>query len=229
MGRSQTLIEFTKLVLPIIENAEEFKIGLVGGSPIDPEIESLPTQIKGNVIYIGIDSSVAQKFEYLDLNQKYDVFNESYDLIICSQVLEHLWNLDQAFSNFNQLLKPGGHLWLGCPASNFVHGSPEYFSAGYAPVLLEKLGSSKGFAVLSSGFNGTPREYLSRHILHTWFSERQLRSIGIIRFGIEGNLLRKIFYNLKTINKRLILMTASNQQSNNLMYACETWAFFQKE
>jgi SAM-dependent methyltransferase len=51
----------------------------------------------------------------------------SFDLIFCTEVMEHVAEWDQAFSNFSQLLTPGGKLFITCPHFYNLHEEPYDF------------------------------------------------------------------------------------------------------
>lgn len=126
---------FDQSISPI--RSEVKSIALVGGSENDSEIKQfLNTGV--SVTFLGVEPVKNFHFRYFDLNQK-NVIDEQYDLVICSQVLEHIWDLKVGLENLANLTKPNGHLWINCPFSNHSHGSPEYFSAGYAPQIILKL------------------------------------------------------------------------------------------
>jgi SAM-dependent methyltransferase len=55
-----------------------------------------------------------------------DLPAESWDLIICSQVLEHLFEPMKAVSQIYRLLKPGGYAILDSPWDYPYHGLPDY-------------------------------------------------------------------------------------------------------
>lgn len=50
-----------------------------------------------------------------------------YDLILCSEVLEHVAEWDNAFANFYHLLAPSGHIILTCPHFFPLHEEPYDF------------------------------------------------------------------------------------------------------
>jgi SAM-dependent methyltransferase len=50
-----------------------------------------------------------------------------YDLILCSEVLEHVAEWDNVFANFYQLLAPSGHIILTCPHFFPLHEEPHDF------------------------------------------------------------------------------------------------------
>jgi SAM-dependent methyltransferase len=49
-----------------------------------------------------------------------DIPSESFDVVVCEQVLEHLPQLETAVKTLERLLKPGGTLFVGVPT--FPHG-----------------------------------------------------------------------------------------------------------
>lgn len=68
--------------------------------------------------------------KYLDIDIVADIQNmpgvpdESYDSIICTQVLEHVPNPFLAINELHRVLKPGGRLFLTVPFLNNLHMVP---------------------------------------------------------------------------------------------------------
>ena len=52
---------------------------------------------------------------------------ESYDLIFCSQTMEHLPAPGQALAELHRVLRPGGQLWLSAPLFFMEHEAPYDF------------------------------------------------------------------------------------------------------
>ena len=70
--------------------------------------------------------------------------NESVDLILCTQVLEHLKYPTRALQEMNRLLKPGGRLYLTVPFASEEHMMPyDYFR--YTRFSLDFLMREHGF------------------------------------------------------------------------------------
>jgi len=55
------------------------------------------------------------------------VSDNSYDVIICTQVLEHVPYPQKVIDEFYRVLKPGGKLLLTAPQGWMVHGEPYHF------------------------------------------------------------------------------------------------------
>lgn len=58
--------------------------------------------------------------------------DESFDVILCSEVLEHLPDPLTALDEFFRLLKPGGKLLITAPFSSLVHFSPYHYATGFS-------------------------------------------------------------------------------------------------
>lgn len=69
-----------------------------------------------------------------------------YDLILCTQVLEHLSEPRVAIASFAQALKPGGALWLSAPIFFEEHEVPhDYFR--YTQFALRLMAEEQGLVV----------------------------------------------------------------------------------
>lgn len=72
--------------------------------------------------------------------------SSSYDYILCTQVLEHLYNPNAAFKEFSRILKPGGKLFLTTHMVFDEHMEPyDYYR--FTKYGLRKLGDEAGFTV----------------------------------------------------------------------------------
>ena len=53
------------------------------------------------------------EFKQMDLREKWDFADDSFDLITCSLALEHIENLDFVFAEATRVLKSGGRFYFG--------------------------------------------------------------------------------------------------------------------
>jgi SAM-dependent methyltransferase len=194
------------------------RVALVGGGIGEAEIELLKKNSTFDVTYFGIERIPNENFFFLDLN--YDTaFEDSFDLVVCSQVLEHVWNHQTFFDNLTKLVKARGLLWIGCPASNYPHGSPEYFSAGFAPDYLINNLRMRNLELLLSGSLGSKRYYYLTHSLQIWGSK------NLHRFPIFFGISR---YYPREFLGRLYSLWLDSRVVHGIKYATETYVFFQK-
>lgn len=223
--RESVVRDFQERVLPLVPEAAH--VALVGGSRYDPELRVLPASVK--VEYLGIDNALDEpEFTCLDLNLSGTTPTASFDLVICSQVLEHLWDVKAGIANLAALVRPGGLLWIGCPASNFAHGSPDYFAAGYAPELLTRLVALAGMEVIEARCIGSRRAYLWTHALHHWPTEDELRHPvrEPLRKALrsEGPVWKRAGRGLAAL-KSAALLLADAKTTTDIEWATETWLF----
>jgi SAM-dependent methyltransferase len=212
---------------PVIAARSIQKVLILGGGPREPEL-SLLSGVQVEFYFAGIENEEnAQDFQYLNLNNHSELQND-FDLVICNQVLEHLYNLQIAFENIEKLVKPQGLLWLTCPANNYRHGSPDFYSAGYSQEFLSRNLENFGFVTIDSGELCSKRIYLFRHLLKLWPSNYQVRFPLLAYFGISGSYGEKIAFNLRSIPSRVIISLANNKWELSGNYPIETFGLFKK-
>lgn len=204
---------FQEHVIPL-QNAD-WSIGVVGGYDEEPELRFLNSR---DITFYGIQRNANFNLVEFDLNKIQDAA-PLHDLVLCSQVLEHVYDAKQALINLASLVKVGGYLWVACPASNYAHGSPEYFSAGYTPQLITKLLEPLGFETLYAEKWGSDRMYFFTHALRYWPTEQEYRNP--LRFAVSRYLLIHLFW-------RLCALFKSRAFTNNLHSATETVVFARK-
>ena len=166
-GRRQVLQIFESFMN---ENMLEKKIAIavVGGSEDEPELRCFQKRSKDYDVTI---FGISENEQNLDLNLEHQVTSEfrgKFDLVICCQVLEHVWNLHSAIDNLDLLTSVNGLIYISVPASNMKHKSPEYFAAGYQPELFINLLSLRGFETLLAGDVGSKRLYFMTHKQQYW-------------------------------------------------------------
>ena len=228
-GRAFLLTEFEKNVIFLLENefiGTNVSVAVVGGSNQEPELKLLKEKFSISLKVFGIETEFSDV--YLDLNEEIrtNELRQKFDLVLCNQVLEHIWNLKSAFKVLNYLTKTSGLIWVSCPASNRVHGSPEYFSAGYMRSFLQKNLNNYGFEMISSNSIGTERLYKMTHAQQnfSWPSLRELNSpIGrTIKCLLNKNLKAQI-RNVLNIPSVFQSYFWTNKKEYNSKFATETF------
>jgi len=105
-----------------------------GAVVLDPRIKNLEIEAGENIDYVG--SAEAMPLP-----------DESLDLIICQEVLEHVRNPWQAMKEFRRTLKPGGKLYLQLPFMIGYHPCPHDYWR-FTGEGIEELALSTGFRIL---------------------------------------------------------------------------------
>ena len=225
-SREILVIQFLEHILPELDKREgSLSVAVVGGNLSEPELlalQKLGFNLK--VTILGVEMSGDS---YLDLNIPIGVEQLNFDIVICSQVLEHVWDLDSAFRNLYLLLGPNSLLWISSPASNRFHGSPEYFFAGFSEDLLRKMALKFGFKDVRTGTFGTHRNYIATHSLDIWLSPRGHRFPILFAFDSKEPLIRLIL-TFRYFFRLIYLSFLSGKLSLNPRYASESWVLARK-
>lgn len=137
-SRVVALCDFERRTLPILKAANITRIAIVGGSPKEPELMLLGAT-GAEVAYLNYDEDA--KF---DLGLPWDASYGNFDLVICNQVLEHVFDALLAMRNLRAITKPGGFLYVTIPVVCKIHGLPHFYSAGYYPMWLRKAFEASG-------------------------------------------------------------------------------------
>lgn len=101
--------------------------------------------------YVGleIDSAYARERGFADLyydGRRFPLDDASFDVILCNQVLEHVFNPDEFLQEIARVLKPGGKLLLTVPFVWDEHEQP-YDYARYSSFGLRHLLSQHGLTI----------------------------------------------------------------------------------
>jgi SAM-dependent methyltransferase len=125
-----------------------------GRQPFRALIESLGGTYTGMDVHQTPDNAVAFLGAVDDPLPPGVLDGGPYDVVLCTEVLEHVANWPAAFANLAALLAPGGRLVLTCPHAYQLHEEPYDFfrptdhairwharHAGLEPVRVERLGN----------------------------------------------------------------------------------------
>ncbi len=88
----------------------------------------------------------------------------SFDVILCSEVLEHLPDALKAIDEFERLLKPGGQLILTAPFASLVHFAPYHYASGFSRYWYEYHLPQRNFEIQSLMPNGDWFAYLKQEV-----------------------------------------------------------------
>lgn len=78
----------------------------------------------------------------------------SFDVILCSEVFEHLPNALVALDEFSRLLKPNGKVIITAPFGSFVHFAPYHYATGFSRYWYELHLPAREYNILELTANG---------------------------------------------------------------------------
>lgn len=145
-ARVVSLMEFEGYIKEFV--TKSLRVAVVGGSENDPELSILGSRC-AEVAYFNWREDDATWDLMADWSDgRLNGIELEYDLVLCSQVLEHVPHPGLVFSNLALLAGNGKYISLNTPALNGHHGSPNCYYAGFFPETLEILALDSGLTVL---------------------------------------------------------------------------------
>lgn len=145
--------------------------------------------------YVGMDvdqTGHSHKNEEIDVYYDGAVFpfpNDSFDNIVCSQVLEHVFKPQSFLTEINRVLKPGGHLLLTIPFMCGEHEQP-FDYARYTRFGLSQLFKEQDLTIVSHEILGSGVWVIFQMINFLIYkATMRVRRVWI------GNLLATLFLN----------------------------------
>lgn len=124
----------------------------------------------------------------------------SFDVILCSEVFEHLPDALKALDEFSRLLKPNGRLITTAPFASFVHFAPYHYATGFSRYWYEYHLPPRNFAIQELTPNGDWFSYARQELLRlpsmarshgewSWPFAYLLAGMGFLYFAIRGKSL----------------------------------------
>jgi 2-polyprenyl-3-methyl-5-hydroxy-6-metoxy-1,4-benzoquinol methylase len=78
----------------------------------------------------------------------------SFDVVLCTEVLEHVPRPNEAVGEMARLLKPGGRLLLTAPLGSGLHQLPFHYYGGFSPEWYRELARRHGLEIVTITPNG---------------------------------------------------------------------------
>ncbi|WP_312311645.1 class I SAM-dependent methyltransferase [Empedobacter brevis] len=174
--------------------------------------------------YIGVDYKIEGREEkQKDVDVFYDgknipFDNNKFDSILCTEVLEHVFNIDELLMEFNRVLKLNGKLIVTTPFMWEEHEMP-YDFARYTTPALKYLYEKNGFKIIHNYQTGNAIEVLQQFKIN--YIKNILPEKTIFKHIIL--LPFTVYYNLKGVIMSWILPKDKKTYFNNvfLLEKCE--------
>ncbi|MBW2149971.1 MAG: class I SAM-dependent methyltransferase [Deltaproteobacteria bacterium] len=121
-----------------------------------------------------------------------------YDVVVLSNVLEHVFNPKEVIYNIRRVLKPGGELWISCPNTKswfglvfgrkWVNWHVPFHISHFSEFILCQLLEDAGFRVIKSK-SETPSLIIAQSIICSLFSIRGRPTVQIRNPFLIGPLM----------------------------------------
>ena len=203
-GIISLFINHNFLIRKSIKKAIKENATLLQGSLLDFGCGTKPykpyfTNIKE---YTGVDFKIEGREEY---QKEVDVFydgktipfeDNSFDAILCTEVLEHVFNIEDLLKEFNRVLKENGKAIITTPFMSEEHEMP-YDFARYTTPALKHLYQKNGFKIVSNFKTGNYIEVVFQFSLNYLKNilpqNKVIKQLILLPFIFLFNLLGLVF------------------------------------
>jgi SAM-dependent methyltransferase len=141
---------------------------------------------KGISSYIGLDidsaidyNNIKPDFYWDGINMPFE--NETFDVVISTEVIEHIFNLDIYLNEVKRILKPGGVFFFTVPFLMSLHEVPhDYYR--YTPYSLEIIFKRAGFSDIKikpmGGYNAAMAQMIGLWVnMYLWGINKKIMRV----------------------------------------------------
>ena len=123
--------------------------------------------------------------------------DQSFDVILCAEVLEHIPEPYKAIEEFSRITKQGGILLITAPFCSLTHFAPYHFSTGFNRYFYEDVCNRYGYKIEQIQYNGNYFAYLEQEI-------HRLDNVAI-RYAPRGLAPGRFKFEIRKLAKKIIL------------------------
>lgn len=166
-------INYNFLIRKNLKNSIEKNANQLTGTLLDFGCGSKPYKILFSNVdkYVGVDLKIEgreENHQYVD--KFYDgntipYNNETFDSLLSTEVLEHVFNVDEVLKEINRVLKKGGKALITTPFMWEEHEMPYDFARYTTPALIH-LYEKNGFKVINHNKSGSYVEVIFQFSLN---------------------------------------------------------------
>ena len=191
-----------RLILECLARAPRFERVLDVGCGLGQLLELIDERFPGRDL-TGVDLSQqavetnrarwpGRRFEVLDLAQ--GALSETFDLVVCSEVIEHLEDQAGALERLASMVAPGGTLLLTCPTGK-LHETERHMGHVHHPTLdeLRALADPHGLEFVSATNWGWPL-YRALKWATNLDAERAMKHFAQGSYGFAQKLVSRLLY-----------------------------------
>lgn len=160
-------------------------------------------------------------------NEQIDVFYDGktlpfpdnyFDSVLCSEVFEHIFNLDEILKEINRVMKPGSQIMITCPFVWNEHEIP-YDFARYTRFALQDMLNKNGFEILHFEKAGNFITTITQLWILYWHTilYKKIKKVSALRILYKGFFV--ILPNGLGIILNKLLRSESSLYLNNVVVA----------
>ncbi|MDO9406423.1 MAG: methyltransferase domain-containing protein [Polaromonas sp.] len=124
--------------------------------------------------------------------------DESFDVVLCTEVFEHLPDPARAIKEFSRVLKSGGELIITAPFCSLTHFAPYHFATGFNRYFYESHFAANGLQAASYDMNGNYFDYVAQEVrriesvAETYAARRHVHVWERLAIWVVLNMLKRM-------------------------------------
>jgi len=105
--------------------------------------------------------------------------DSSFDVVMCTEVLEHIINPNDTLRELDRVLKKGGYMIITAPFCSLTHFAPYHYATGFSRFFYEEFCKNNGYDIIELSPNGNYFHYLAQElrrldVIFNQYSDKQL-------------------------------------------------------
>ncbi|MEW5805351.1 MAG: class I SAM-dependent methyltransferase [Patescibacteria group bacterium] len=131
------------------------------------------------------------KIDYVSDITAIPVSDQSFDFVLCTEVLEHVPEPIKAIKEIARILKKGGKILITAPLGSGLHQKPYHFYGGFTPFFYRKFLPESGLKIIKIKPNGGFLKHFVQESgrVYDWL----IKSAGYKKFDPRRWLIRFVF------------------------------------
>lgn len=127
------------------------------------------------------------------------VDDESFDAILCTEVLEHIKDPLLAIKEFSRVLRHGGEVIITAPFCSLTHFAPYHYCTGFNQFWYQEILGNNGLIITEQVRNGNYYKYLGQEARRISVMSRKYCDYNLDED--ETNIINRFLYLMEKLNK----------------------------
>jgi 2-polyprenyl-3-methyl-5-hydroxy-6-metoxy-1,4-benzoquinol methylase len=117
--------------------------------------------------------------------------NLKFDVVLCTEVLEHVPDPVRAFQHLADLLRSGGLIIVTVPFLSLMHQAPYWYQSGLSPFWFEYWAKRSNLQITELTVSGDYMDLMTQETKRIWSFSHRTKLVGRMAGNLVQNLRRR--------------------------------------